>query len=107
MRGIITLCGSVRFEEHFRIANSELTLAGWIGLAPGCFNHSFLHQPENDAERTKNGLDELHLEKIKMSDSIFVLDPRGYVGKSTSGEMAYALRNGKKIYRWSTGDLRF
>jgi hypothetical protein len=35
MKGIITLCGSTRFFEHFRLANLKLTCADWIVLSIG------------------------------------------------------------------------
>src|SRR5437879_5303896 len=85
-RGIVTLCGSVRFKDEFVQANRELTLAGWIVLAPGVFEHDWLHKPENNAELRKDGLDKLHCEKIDLSDSILVLNKDGYVGKSTQRE---------------------
>jgi len=80
-------------------------MRGHIVLAPGFFNHSFLHEPKYNAELRKAGLDELHLMKIKESDAIFVLDVFGYTGKSTDGEIRYAQKLGKRIFRWSDGDL--
>ena len=90
MKGIVTLCGSVRFKTEFEKANRELTLAGFVVLAPGVFEHEWLHKPENNAELTKDGLDKLHCEKIAMSDYIVVLNKGQYAGKSTKGEVLYA-----------------
>lgn len=98
MKGIITLCGSVRFEDLFRRVNSELTLAGYAVLSVGCFDHERLHRPDLNAEVTKTGLDRLHCEKIEMSDAIVVLNRDRYVGISTSREMEYAKKAGKGIY---------
>ncbi len=97
MKGIITLCGSTRFKDDFERWNERFTLEGYIVLAPGFFNHEWLHQAENNAELTKEGLDELHKEKIAMSDSVFVINRGGYIGKSTLSEIAYALRIGKPV----------
>jgi len=96
-RRIITLCGSVRFREDFERANESFTLAGDIVLAPGCFNHEWLHRPENNAELLKDGLDSLHKDKIAMSDLVFVINRDGYIGKSTRGEIDYAESLGKSI----------
>ena len=42
-------------------------------------------------------LDEMHLAKIDMADEIFVINPGGYVGQSTSREIAYARSRGKTV----------
>jgi hypothetical protein len=102
---IITLCGSIRFENEFRVVNSELTLRGWVVLAPGCFNHSLLHEPKYNAELTKDGLDQLHVAKMEMSDAIFVVDVLGYQGESTAREVSWAYDHAKTVYKWSKGDL--
>ena len=101
----ITLCGSIRFEEYFRLVNGELTMRGHIVLAPGYFNHSFLHEPKYNAKNNKSALDELHLEKIDASDAIFVLDVFGYIGNSTLAEIKYAETEKKRVFYWSKGDL--
>jgi len=102
---IITLCGSIRFENEFRIVNGELTMKGYVVLAPGFFNHAVLHMDQYNAERTKTGLDDLHVHKIGMSDSIFVIDVLGYIGESTRREIEVARKNKKEIFYWSKGDL--
>lgn len=98
MKGIVTLCGSVRFKNHFDVVNRELTLASYIVLQPGIWEHKWLHDPENNAELTKDGLDRLHCDKINMSDSIVVINLGGYIGKSTSAEIDFAERSGKNIF---------
>ena len=42
-------------------------------------------------------LDEMHKQKIDMSDEIYVINVGGYIGESTKSEMEYAKKNGKKI----------
>lgn len=42
-------------------------------------------------------LDDMHKERINMADSIFVINPQGYIGKSTWSEICYAWMIGKKI----------
>ena len=42
-------------------------------------------------------LDNLHREKIEMSDAIFVVNVDGYIGESTSDEIEYAKSNGKTV----------
>lgn len=39
----------------------------------------------------------MHFEKIKMSDAIFVVNVGGYIGESVREEIACARRNGIKV----------
>jgi len=98
MKGITTLCGSVRFKQAFEDVEKALTLNNWIVLRPGVWEHEWLHKPESNSEIVKNGLDKLHLEKILMSDSIVVINVGNYVGISTMREVMYARTQGKAIY---------
>lgn len=42
-------------------------------------------------------LDEIHKQKIDVSDEIYVLNVGGYIGESTKTEIEYAKVKGKKI----------
>jgi len=42
-------------------------------------------------------LDEMHKRKIDLSDEIFVINKNGYIGSSTSSEIEYATKLGKKV----------
>jgi len=43
-------------------------------------------------------LDNLHKEKINMSDAIFVINKDGYIGESTYSEIDWAQRMKKEVY---------
>lgn len=73
-----------------RAANRDLTFAGVIVVAPS-------ETEELIADERKNALDTLHLRKIDLADRVLVVNPGGYVGKSTSREIAYAHAAGKPI----------
>ena len=92
---VITLCGSTRFRAEYERVQKELTLKGNSVISVGLFGHS------GDDEVWKDGvkemLDEMHLAKIDMADEIFVINPGGYVGQSTSREIAYARSRGKTV----------
>ena len=103
MKGIITLCGSVRFKELFEEANRLLTRADWIVLSVADFDHTMLHDPVNISIKTQ--LDMLHRSKIDISQAVLVLDKDGYVGDSTRGEIAHAIDGKKLVYFYSEGDL--
>ncbi|MDF2563752.1 MAG: hypothetical protein K0Q53_147 [Massilibacillus sp.] len=84
---IITLCGSTKFKKEFEDANRKLTLQGNMVLSVGLFGHA--DNIELTTE-TKEMLDKLHIEKIKCSDEIFVINVGGYIGESTMNEINYA-----------------
>jgi len=92
---IVCLCGSTRFSEAFRAANLRETLAGRIVLTIGCDFKSDDALGLTLVDKTR--LDELHLRKIDMADEVLVLDVDGYIGESTSREIAYATAEGKLI----------
>ena len=52
---------------------------------------------EDIGERRKKMLDEMHKQKIDMSDEIYVINVGGYIGESTKNEIEYAKAEGKKI----------
>ena len=92
---IITLCGSTRFKDEFKKVEQDLTLQGHIILTCGLFNHA---DDLNITTEQKIQLDNLHKEKINMSDAIYVINPGGYIGESTYSEIDWAYRMKKKVY---------
>lgn len=92
---VITLCGSTKFKEEINKVAHDLTLQGHIVLAPAVFVHA---DEEELAREEKVRLDNLHKEKINMSDAIFVVNVDGYIGESTYGEIDWAQRMNKKIF---------
>lgn len=90
---VITLCGSIRFKNEFMKVQEELTLDRNIVFIPNFFNNL---KGEINAE-TKKMLDEMHRQKIDMSNEIYVINCGGYIGESTKSEIEYAKANGKKI----------
>ena len=97
---IITLCGSTRFKKAFQEWNARLTLQNNIILSVAMWRHSDQFEPTPEQ---KLHLDQIHFEKIELSDEIFVLDVGGYIGKSTRNEINHAKRLGKRV-RYLTED---
>lgn len=91
---IITLCGSIKFKDKFIKVQEKLTLEGNIVLTPNFLNN--IKKEEID-EETKKMLDEMHRQKIDMSDEIYIINFGGYIGESTKAEIKYAKTKGKKI----------
>ncbi len=73
--------------------NKQLTLSGAVVLSVGVFGHS----GDEITEEQKQRLDDVHLQKIRMSDGIFVINKDGYIGESTKREIEYAKSLGKPI----------
>lgn len=91
---IITLCGSIKFKNEFIKVQERLTLEGNIVLTPNFFYNI---KKEHINEKTKKMLDEMHRQKIDMSDEIYVINLGGYIGESTKSEIEYAQEKEKKI----------
>ena len=91
---IITLCGSIKFKNEFMKVQEKLTLEGNIVFTPNFFNNI---KKEEISLDTKKMLDEMHKQKIEMSDEIYVINCGDYIGESTKSEIEYAKTKGKKI----------
>ncbi len=99
---VVTLCGSTRFKNEFIETQKRLTLEGNIVISVGLFGHSGDNEVwdgMNDGalSKTKEMLDDMHKQKIDMADSIYVINPGGYIGESTKSEIAYAIEHGKRV----------
>jgi hypothetical protein len=92
---IVCICGSARFAEEMLAANRDLTFAGVIVVAPGVFPHREPGAKITDEQKAT--LDALHLRKIDLADRVLVINPGGYIGDSTSREIAYARTAGKPV----------
>lgn len=92
---VVTLCGSTKFKDDFIAVQKQLTLEGKIVLSLGLFGHSGDNEIFNDG--VKAMMDDMHRQRIDMSDEIFVINKGGYIGSSTKSEIEYATANGKKI----------
>ena len=91
---VITMCGSLKFEDEIRKQTERLELEGNCVLSiiyPG--NPNF----DKDSYTPEQLFDKLHKQKIDMSDAIFVVNVNGYVGSSTKSEIAYAIAQGKEV----------
>lgn len=86
-RRIITVCGSTKFKEETLKAIKMLEDRGCVALAVGSFMHADGLQIHADA---KKEYDRLHLDKIRMSHGIFVVNLGGYIGESTQNEIKLA-----------------
>ena len=96
---VITLCGSTRFEAQFMEVNRRLTMDGCVVISLGMFSLPDLpgYDWSADSSDLRERLGRLHLQKIRMADEVYIVDPAGYVGESTRREIAYAESLGKPV----------
>jgi hypothetical protein len=93
-RYIFTLVGSSRFPAAHADVMRKLTLMGFAVIPLGLYGH--MEGMDMDGP-DKALVDALHLDKIDASDGIFVVNPEGYIGASTSAEIAHAVAAGKDV----------
>jgi len=91
---VVTLCGSTKFKAAFEEWNVRLTLEGAVVMSIVIPSHAY---GLSWTAEEKGALDAAHLQKIDLSDEIFVLDIGGYIGESTAREIAHAKSKGKTI----------
>lgn len=85
---IITLCGSSKFMQTFREVEARLCLEGNVVFSMNLFGHAQMLDVFDD--KTKPMLDEIHRQKISMSDKVYVINYGGYIGESTKAEIEFA-----------------
>ena len=92
---IITICGSMKFVREMMEISEKVELQGNVVLMP-IYNPS---RPNKEAFTTEEILilDKMHRERIKLSDSILVVNVEGYIGSSTKSEIEFAKSLGKEI----------
>lgn len=96
---VVTLCGSTRFEAEFAEVNQRLTMEGCVVISLGMFRLPDLPDYDwaADIADLKGRVGAVHLQKIRMADEVYIVDPGGYLGESTRREIAYAESLGKPV----------
>lgn len=90
---VITICGSLKFKKEMLLIARKLTIARNIVITP-----IFPIDENVKIKKTEKEIfDEMHKEKIKMSDTIFVVNVNGYIGNSTKKEIEFAKTLNKEI----------
>ena len=92
---VVTLCGSMRFQNEMMEIAEKLAREGECVLTP-------VYMVTKDYEISEEEVKRLKLEqfkRIELADEVFVVNVDGYVGESTMAEIEFAERNGKRV-RW-------
>ena len=93
MNKIITICGSMKFQEQMIEAAKKLELEEhYIVIQCVYFDKS-----EILSSKEINVLNELHYRKIEISDAIYVVNVGGHIGESTQKEIEYAHSLNKEV----------
>lgn len=107
---IICMCGSTRFADLMAAISWEYEKLGKIVLRVNWVPQWYADKSgmkENDHIADQQGfkeiLDNLHFRKIDMCDKVFVCDVNGYVGKSTTNEINYAISINKPMFFLNLG----
>lgn len=90
---IITICGSLKFEEEMKYYAEKLELEG------NCVLSIIYPTKEKDkySQEEINIFSLCHYKKIEISDTIFVINKNGYIGNSVRNEIEYAKNLNKEI----------
>lgn len=95
---VITLCGSTRFTDQMLIKQWELSKLGHVVMGWNVLPSWYMTGDHGaEAEGVEDILDEVHRKKIDLSDEILVINVDDYIGKSTQGEITYAIHTGKPV----------
>lgn len=90
---VITICGSLRFQEEMMKVAQEMVLKGDCILTP---TYKILKDMEPTYDQLTK-ITEAHFRRIELSDAILVLNINNYIGDNTILEIEYAKKLGKKI----------
>jgi len=90
---IITICGSLRFENEMKFYAEKLELEGNCVL-------SVIYGTRDKDEYSIEEINSFgigHFKRIDISDSIFVVNKDGYIGEAVKNEIDYARKHNKEI----------
>ena len=85
---VITICGSMKYISEMLKEYERLSLEGHLVYLP--VFHTNANEDFKVSNVLKEQLRQLHFKKILLSDSIFIVNPDGYIGEDTLAEIEYA-----------------
>ena len=89
-RRIVTICGPSNLEDLIHKKEKELTLKGYMVFTSNVYDYSNLSDEE------KEELIEIHKNKIRISDEVYIINKDNKIGEYTQKEIDYA-RSLKKL----------
>ena len=91
MNKIVTICGSMRFKDKMMEISKELEIKNKYVVIQCIYSNDKFNEEEQQI------LADLHYNKIKISNAIYVINVNGYIGNQTSKEIEYAKKLGKEV----------
>ena len=96
---VITICGSFKYSQKMMEMGEKLQLQGDCVILP-----NFPTKDTYTEEEIKM-FGQMHKEKIRLSDAIFVVDVDGYIGNATQSEIKFAESLNKEIIYYSKFEM--
>jgi nucleoside 2-deoxyribosyltransferase len=95
----VVLCGSAKMRDEIFAAGKQLSDSGIQVLTPPLHRIEQLVEgrPAECRELAWKGATFAHFNRIAKSDTVFIVNPNGYVGPSTTLELGYAVALQKYI----------
>ena len=90
---IITICGSMRFQNEMIKVAAELETEKDLCVLQPVYNCGGKAYSGQELQKFAAA----HYKKIDISDAIYVVNVGGYIGESTTREIEYAKRLNKEI----------
>ena len=90
---IVTLCGSLKFQNEMMKIAQDMALEGYCILTPVYLTSNVINITDKQLLKLK----EEHLQRIELSDAILVVNVNNYIGESTNFEIEYAQKLDKEI----------
>ena len=105
---VIVLCGSSKFVDIMAVVawlleRDEGAITMSLHLLPYWYCREDVPDHLAEQEGVSEAMDNLHLRKIDLADSVFIVNVDDYIGESTHREIEYALML-KKPIRWFNSD---
>ena len=91
MNKIVTICGSMKFKNKMMEVAKELEVKNKYVVIQCIYSNDKFNEEEQKI------LADLHYNKIKISNAIYVINVNGYIGNQTSKEIEYAKKLGKEV----------
>ncbi len=89
---IITVCGSLKYQNEMMEITEKMARQGNCMLTPVYSTGKY-----GCSDEEKKLLGKEHFEKIKLSDSVLIVNVDNYIGESTTKEIEYAKSLDKEI----------
>lgn len=90
---IVTLCGSLKFQNEMMKIAQDMALEGYCILTPVYLTSNVINITDEQLLKLK----EEHLKRIELSDAILVVNVNNYIGENTNFEIEYAKKLCKEI----------